>query len=66
MTIEEKKSAHICKSIASNPELPAEFVSDTLLAAAEARAGLLTPYEFAASPIDENKFMHLASTAYSK
>jgi hypothetical protein len=32
--------------VEDNPELPLQFIKETLLAAQEAKAGMLTPYEF--------------------
>lgn len=38
--------ARLGKAVEDNPDLPLQFIKDTLLAAQEARAGLLTPYQF--------------------
>ena len=34
------------QAIADNPDLPLQFITDTLLAIQEANAGQLTPYTF--------------------
>lgn len=36
--------ARLGKAVEDNPELPLQFIKDTLLAVAEARAGQTTPY----------------------
>lgn len=38
--------ARLGKAIDDNPDLPLQFIKDTLLAAQEAKAGQLTPYQF--------------------
>jgi ParD-like antitoxin of type II bacterial toxin-antitoxin system len=38
--------ARLGKAVEENPELPLQFIKDTLLAAQEAKAGLLEPYQF--------------------
>lgn len=38
--------ARLGKAVEDNPDLPLQFIKDTLLAAQEARAGLLEPYQF--------------------
>jgi hypothetical protein len=38
--------ARLGKAIDDNPGLPLQFIKDTLLAAQEAKAGQLTPYQF--------------------
>lgn len=40
--------ARLGKAIDDNPDLPLQFIKDTLLAAQEAKAGHLTPYQFGA------------------
>ncbi|WP_374358514.1 ParD-like family protein [Pseudoduganella danionis] len=40
--------ARLGKAVEDNPELPLQFIKDTLLAAEEAKAGFLTPYQFEA------------------
>lgn len=40
--------ARLGKAIDDNPELPLQFIKDTLLAAQEAKVGQLTPYQFGA------------------
>lgn len=38
--------ARLGKAVEDNPELPLQFIKETLLAAQEAKAGMLTPYQF--------------------
>lgn len=38
--------ARLGKAVDDNPDLPVQFIKDTLLAAHEAKAGLLAPYQF--------------------
>lgn len=38
--------ARLGKAVDENPELPLQFIKDTLLAAQEAKAGMLEPYQF--------------------
>lgn len=38
--------ARLGKAVDDNPGLPLQFIKDTLLAAQEAKAGMLTPYQF--------------------
>jgi ParD-like antitoxin of type II bacterial toxin-antitoxin system len=38
--------ARLGKAVEENPELPVRFIQDTLLAVEEAKAGLLTEYQF--------------------
>lgn len=38
--------ARLGKAIDDNPDLPLQFIKDTLLAVQEAKAGQLTPYHF--------------------
>lgn len=38
--------ARLGKAIDDNPELPVQFIKDTVLAIQEAKAGQLTAYEF--------------------
>ncbi|MCU6498444.1 ParD-like family protein [Rugamonas sp. A1-17] len=38
--------ARLGKLVDENPGLPLQFIKDTLLAAQEAKAGMLTPYKF--------------------
>lgn len=38
--------ARLGKLVDENPGLPLQFIKDTLLAAQEAKAGMLTPYQF--------------------
>lgn len=38
--------ARLGKAIDDNPELPLQFIKDTLLAAQEAKTDQLTPYQF--------------------
>lgn len=38
--------ARLGKAIDDNPDLPLQFIKDTLLAVQEAKAGQLTPYTF--------------------
>lgn len=38
--------ARLGKAVDDNPDLPLQFIKDTLLAAQEAKAGQLTPYSF--------------------
>ena len=38
--------ARLGKAVEDNPGLPVQFIKDTLLAAQEAKAGLLAPYHF--------------------
>lgn len=38
--------ARLGKAVDDNPDLPVQFVKDTVLAAQEARAGMLAPYQF--------------------
>ena len=38
--------ARLGKAVEDNPELPFQFIKDTLLAAAEANAGQVTEYKF--------------------
>ena len=38
--------ARLGKAVEDNPGLPVQFIKDTLLAAQEARAGMLAPYQF--------------------
>lgn len=38
--------ARLGKAVDENPGLPVQFIKDTLLAAQEAKAGLLAPYQF--------------------
>ncbi|GJI97090.1 hypothetical protein RugamoR57_38080 [Duganella caerulea] len=38
--------ARLGKLVDENPGLPLQFIKDTLLAAEEAKAGMLTPYQF--------------------
>jgi hypothetical protein len=38
--------ARLGKAVDDNPTLPLQFIKDTLLAAQEAKAGQLAPYEF--------------------
>jgi hypothetical protein len=38
--------ARLGKAVEENPELPVQFIQDTLLAVEEAKAGLLTEYQF--------------------
>lgn len=40
--------ARLGKAIDDNPDLPLQFIKDTLLAAQEAKVGQLTPYQFGA------------------
>ena len=40
--------ARLGKAIDDNPELPLQFIKDTLLAVQEAKVGQLTPYQFGA------------------
>jgi hypothetical protein len=40
--------ARLGKAVEENPELPVRFIQDTLLAVEEAKAGLLTEYQFSA------------------
>jgi hypothetical protein len=40
--------ARLGKACEDNPELPLQFIKDTLLALQEAKAGQLTPYQFGA------------------
>lgn len=40
--------ARLGKAIDDNPDLPLQFIKDTLLAVQEAKAGQLTPYRFGA------------------
>lgn len=40
--------ARLGKAIDDNPDLPLQFIKDTLLAAQEAKAGQLMPYQFGA------------------
>ncbi|MEC5216967.1 hypothetical protein RCH09_001923 [Actimicrobium sp. GrIS 1.19] len=40
--------ARLGKAVDDNPGLPLQFIKDTLLAAQEAKAGLLTQYQFEA------------------
>ncbi|GAC1317974.1 MAG: hypothetical protein NVS3B11_00360 [Collimonas sp.] len=40
--------ARLGKAVEDNPELPFQFIKDTLLAAAEANAGQLSEYKFGA------------------
>ena len=40
--------ARLGKAVEDNPGLPLQFIKDTLLAAQEAKAGLLAPYQFGA------------------
>ena len=40
--------ARLGKAVDDNPGLPLQFIKDTLLAVQEAKAGMLTPYEFGA------------------
>ncbi len=40
--------ARLGKAVEDNPDLPLQFIKDTLLSAQEAKAGLLTPYHFEA------------------
>ncbi|WP_317202489.1 TA system antitoxin ParD family protein [Janthinobacterium sp.] len=40
--------ARLGKAIDENPDLPLQFIKDTLLAAQEAKVGRLTPYQFGA------------------
>ena len=40
------------KAIADNPDLPLQFINDTLLALQEANAGKLTPYTFGSFTCD--------------
>ncbi len=38
--------ARLGKAVDENPGLPLQFIKDTLLATQEAKAGMLTPYQF--------------------
>lgn len=38
--------ARLGKAVDDNPGLPVQFIKDILLAAQEAKAGLLAPYQF--------------------
>ena len=38
--------ARLGKAVDDNPSLPLQFIKDTLLAAQEAKAGMLTQYQF--------------------
>jgi hypothetical protein len=38
--------ARLGKAVEDNPDLPVQFIQDTLLAVEEAKAGLLTEYQF--------------------
>lgn len=38
--------ARLGKAVDDNPGLPLQFIKDTLLAAQEAKAGMLIPYQF--------------------
>lgn len=38
--------ARLGKAVEDNPSLPVQFVKDALLAAQEAKAGMLAPYQF--------------------
>ncbi len=38
--------ARLGKAVDDNPGLPVQFIKDTLLAAQEAKAGMLAPYKF--------------------
>ena len=38
--------ARLGKAVDDNPGLPVQFIKDTLLAAQEAKAGQLSPYQF--------------------
>lgn len=38
--------ARLGKAVDDNPDLPVQFIKDTLLAAQEAKAGMLEPYVF--------------------
>jgi hypothetical protein len=38
--------ARLGKAVEDNPGLPVQFIKDTLLAAQEAKAGMLAPYRF--------------------
>lgn len=40
--------ARLGKAVEENPELPLQFIKDTLLAVAEANAGQLAEYKFSA------------------
>ena len=40
--------ARLGKAIDDNPDLPLQFIKDTLLAIQEAKVGQLTPYQFGA------------------
>jgi hypothetical protein len=40
--------ARLGKAVEDNPDLPLQFIKDTLLAAAEANAGQLSDYKFGA------------------
>ena len=40
--------ARLGKAIDDNPDLPLQFIKDTLLAAQEAKVGQLVPYQFGA------------------
>jgi hypothetical protein len=40
--------ARLGKAVEDNPELPLQFIKDTLLAVAEANAGQLSEYKFGA------------------
>ncbi|WP_254926696.1 ParD-like family protein [Janthinobacterium sp. PC23-8] len=40
--------ARLGKAVEDNPGLPLQFIKDTLLAAQEAKADMLTPYQFGA------------------
>ena len=40
--------ARLGKAVDDNPDLPLQFIKDTLLAVQEAKAGMLTPYQFEA------------------
>jgi hypothetical protein len=40
--------ARLGKAVEDNPGLPLQFIKDTLLAAQEAKSGLLAPYQFGA------------------
>ena len=40
--------ARLGKAIDDNPELPLQFIKDTLLAVQETKVGQLTPYQFGA------------------
>ncbi|MDB5991864.1 MAG: hypothetical protein JWQ10_3267 [Herbaspirillum sp.] len=40
--------ARLGKAVEDNPELPLQFIKDTLLAVAEANAGQLSDYKFGA------------------